>query len=140
MGGFLRDFRPHYWLVRKNDHGCLRSASTKAVELAMLGLTDEALAIFSVLHAHPSFAQMRQLVIPAAKKMFLHAVGESRLTEEELQQEQLQAVQTNVMHVRLEPNVDWANVTAEDYQRLHTWAEEVERSRWAMAETGFDVG
>lgn len=141
MLGFLQGLLPRSFAVEQDDYQCIRAVLEKANELAMLGMADEALAMLSVVHAHPSYPGSKHPFTSTGKKFFLHAVKSSQgtqMTEDELHQEQLQAVQTNMYHLKFK--IDWDNITAQDYQRLYDDAEEKQRSRFAMSTSGSDVG
>lgn len=140
--GFLQGFYEDEILGERSEEVVVRQASTKAKELAMLGMTDEAHAIISTLQEYGKRSRTTS-VLDISLEFFYQAAGLPRpgathsFSEEELKETQLEVLKDNTYH--LPDDTNFSNVTNESYSRMSRFAETVAEQNYANTTTGYQA-
>jgi hypothetical protein len=138
MSRFLHGFLEEDILSETSERNVIRQASEKALELAMLGLADEANFIWTLLKRSAHFSEKD---ISSAMEFFFaesrihRPCGVPYLEEEDLLRLEKEALE-NFPHLPLV--LDISNVREENYIELLDFVEAMD-ANFANATTGYDV-
>jgi hypothetical protein len=139
MIGFLQGFYEDDVLAEMNEADVIRQASGKALEIAMLGLKDEAISIWTLLKSSPHFSEK---TISSAMEFFFaesgtdRPVGMQRLQEGKLQELE-QKVYDGLPH--LPEEVKSSNDKKDSYDQLSNFVKSLSTEYGANATTGYTV-
>lgn len=117
----------------------MEAATLKAIELAMLGLADEAVSISNTVDGHTSNLQRNHAIALAyfyAESGHTNPSSTGALDEEALKQVDEEAIS---QIPDLPEGVDLSNVTQESYTALKSHAEQEEKLDRADATTGYHM-
>lgn len=142
--GFLQGFYEDEVLGERSEDVIARAALTKAKELAMLGLADEAHAIISTLHEFGMRSGKRPgSLLDTSLGFFYQAAGIPRpgathgLSEQELKENQLEVLKDNTYH--LPEGTNFGDISDESYARLSRFVDSIAATNGAHATTGYVV-